>query len=162
MLSGYSRTLDGALRWRKSVLLVALLTFVATGFLFKDIPKGFFPEEDIGQMNVSTEAAEDVSFLEMVRLQDRVAALLRADPAVASVTSFNGGQGSQNVGRMFINLKPRSERPPMKQVIEGLRKKLRSVPASTPSSGRHKTCSSAAGPARPSTSTSCRAFRPVS
>ena len=128
MLSGYSRTLDGALRWRKSVLLVALLTFVATGFLFKDIPKGFFPEEDIGQMNVSTEAAEDVSFLEMVRLQDRVAALLRADPAVASVTSFNGGQGSQNVGRMFINLKPRSERPPMKQVIEGLRKKLRSVP----------------------------------
>jgi HAE1 family hydrophobic/amphiphilic exporter-1 len=128
MLSGYSRTLDGALRWRKTVLLVALLTFVATGFLFKDIPKGFFPEEDIGQMNVSTEAAEDVSFIEMVRLQDQVAALLRADPAVASVTSFNGGQGSQNVGRMFINLKPRSERPPMKQVIEGLRKKLRSVP----------------------------------
>ncbi|NDG42658.1 MAG: acriflavine resistance protein B, partial [Betaproteobacteria bacterium] len=128
MLRGYSRTLDGALRWRKVVLLVALLTFVATGWLFKEIPKGFFPEEDIGQMNVSTEAAEDVSFEEMVRLQDRVAALLRADPSVATVTSFNGGQGSQNTGRLFINLKPRDQRPPMKQVIEGLRKKLRTIP----------------------------------
>ncbi len=128
MLSGYSRSLDGALRWRKSVLLVALLTFVGTGILFKDIPKGFFPEEDIGQMNVSTEGAEDVSFEEMVRLQDRAAAIFRADPAVASVTSFNGGLGSQNTGRLFLNLKPRSERPPMKQVIEGLRKKLRGLP----------------------------------
>ena len=127
-LRGYSRTLDGALRWRKTVLLVAVLTFVATGWLFTSIPKGFFPEEDIGQMNVSTEGGEDVSFEEMVRLQDRAAAVLRADPAVASVTSFNGGQGSQNTGRMFINLKPRAERPQMKQVIEGLRKKLRTVP----------------------------------
>ncbi len=126
-LRGYSRTLDGALRWRKLVLLVALLTFVATGWLFTSIPKGFFPEEDIGQINVSTEGAEDVSFEAMVRLQDQAAALIRADAAVATVSSFNGGQGSQNTGRMFINLKPRGERPPMKQVVEGLRKKLRSV-----------------------------------
>ena len=127
-LRGYSRTLDGALRWRKSVLVLALATFAATGWLFVDIPKGFFPEEDIGQMNVSTEGAEDVSFDEMVRLQDRAAKLIRDDPAVASVSSFNGGQGSQNTGRMFVNLKPRDQRPPMKQVIEGLRKKLRGIP----------------------------------
>ena len=127
MLRGYSRTLDGALRWRKGVLLVALLTFVATGWLFTSIPKGFFPQEDIGQMNVSTEGAEDVSFEEMLRLQQQAAELIRGDPAVATVSSFNGGQGSQNTGRMFINLKPRGERPPMKQVVEGLRKKLRDV-----------------------------------
>jgi HAE1 family hydrophobic/amphiphilic exporter-1 len=127
MLRGYSRSLDAALRWRKSVLLLALLTVLATGWLFTSIPKGFFPEEDIGQMNVSTEGGEDVSFEEMLRLQNQVAAVFRADPAVASATSFNGGQGSQNTGRMFINLKPRAERPPMKQVIEGLRKKLRGV-----------------------------------
>jgi len=127
-LRGYSRTLDAALRWRKLVLLVAVLTFVATGWLFVTIPKGFFPEEDIGQMNVSTEAGEDVSFEEMVRLQDRAAAIIRSDPAVASVNSFNGGQGSQNTGRMFVNLKARGERPPMKQVVEGLRKKLRALP----------------------------------
>jgi HAE1 family hydrophobic/amphiphilic exporter-1 len=127
-LALYSRTLDAALRWRKTVLLVALVTFAATGWLFADIPKGFFPEEDIGQINVSTEAAEDVSFEEMVRLQDRVVTLLRADPSVEFVSSFNGGQGSQNTGRMFLGLKPRSDRPPMKQVVEGLRKKLRTVP----------------------------------
>ena len=127
-LRGYSRTLDGALRWRKSMLVLALATFVATGWLFVDIPKGFFPEEDIGQMNVSTEGAEDVSFEEMVRLQDRAAKVIRDDPAVLSVSSFNGGQGSQNTGRMFVNFKPREQRPPLKQVIEGLRKKLRGLP----------------------------------
>jgi HAE1 family hydrophobic/amphiphilic exporter-1 len=107
-----------------------LLTFVATAWLFVTIPKGFFPEEDIGQITISTEAAEDISFPAMVRLQARVAELLRNDPAVATVNSFNGAGGSggsQNVGRLFVNLKPRGERPPMKQVVENLRKKVREV-----------------------------------
>jgi HAE1 family hydrophobic/amphiphilic exporter-1 len=127
MLAGYTRSLDLALRHRAAVLLLALATFAATAWLLMAIPKGFFPEEDIGQIQVSTEAAEDTSFPAMVRLQDRVAALMRADPAVAAVSSFNGGSGSQNTGRMFITLKPRGERPPMKQVVEGLRGKLRGV-----------------------------------
>ena len=108
-----------------------MLTFVATAWLFVTIPKGFFPEEDIGQISISTEAAEDISFPAMVRLQARVAEVLRNDPAVATVNSFNGAGGaggSQNVGRLFINLKPRGERPPMKQVVESLRKKMREVP----------------------------------
>jgi len=124
----YTRSLDAALRWRKSVLLLALATFAATAWLFVAIPKGFFPEEDIGQITVSTEAAEDVSFPEMVRLQSAAAEIIRADPNVARVSSFNGGSGSQNTGRMFISLKDRSQRVPAKQVIEGLRKKLRAVP----------------------------------
>ena len=127
MLAGYSRSLDMALRHRKSVLLVALATLVGTIWLFIAIPKGFFPEEDIGQISVSTEAAEDTSFPEMVRLQERAAAIFRSDPSVAAVSSFNGGSGSQNNGRMFITLKPRAERPQMKQVVEGLRRKLREV-----------------------------------
>jgi HAE1 family hydrophobic/amphiphilic exporter-1 len=131
LLRGYTRSLDAALRRRFLVLVVALLTFVATGWLFFSIPKGFFPEEDIGQISVSTEAAEDTSFPAMVQLQDRVAALLRADPNVASVNSINGGSGAQNTGRMFVNLKPRGERQPMKQVLEGLRKKTREVPGIT-------------------------------
>jgi HAE1 family hydrophobic/amphiphilic exporter-1 len=73
LLAGYTRSLDMALRHRKLVLLVALLTFVATAWLFVTIPKGFFPEEDIGQIQVSTEAAEDTSFPAMVALQERVA-----------------------------------------------------------------------------------------
>ncbi|MFY9510152.1 MAG: efflux RND transporter permease subunit [Rubrivivax sp.] len=123
----YTRTLDRALGHRKTVLAVALATFVATGWLFYSIPKGFFPEEDIGQISISTEAAEDVSFERMVQLQAQVAAILRDDPAVAAVNSFNGGGGAQNTGRMFVNLKPRSERPAMKQVVENLRRKLRAV-----------------------------------
>ncbi|MEN9373554.1 MAG: hypothetical protein RIR79_1106 [Pseudomonadota bacterium] len=127
MLDFYTRTLDQALRYRKTVLTVALFTFVATALLFSSIPKGFFPEEDIGQISASTEAAEDTSFPEMVRLQERAAALIRADDNVAAVTSFNGGSGAQNTGRMFIMLKPANQRKPMKQVVEGLRKKLQGV-----------------------------------
>jgi HAE1 family hydrophobic/amphiphilic exporter-1 len=128
MLSGYTRTLDLALRHRGFVLGVALLTFVATAYLFITIPKGFFPEEDIGQIRASTEASEDISFPEMVRLQERVAAIIREDPNVLTVTSFNGGSDAQNTGRMFINLKPRGERAPMKEVVEQLRAKLPDTP----------------------------------
>jgi len=100
---------------------------VATAWLFVSIPKGFFPEEDIGQITISTEASEDTSFPEMVRLQERVAAVIREDPNVRNVSSFNGGTGSQNTGRMFVTLKGRAERLPMKQVIEGLRRKVGAV-----------------------------------
>ncbi len=127
LLRGYTRALDAALAHRVLVLLVALATFVATAWLFITIPKGFFPEEDIGQISISTEAGEDVSFDRMMILQAQAAQVIRDDPAVASVSSFNGGVGSQNVGRMFVNLKPRAERLPMKQVVEGLRRKLRGV-----------------------------------
>ncbi len=127
LLAKYTRSLDVALRHRAVVLVVALLTFVATAWLFVAIPKGFFPEEDIGQIQASTEAAEDTSFPLMVQLQERAAAIVRADPNVAAVSSFNGGGGAQNSGRMFITLKARSERAPMKQVMEGLRGRLRDV-----------------------------------
>ena len=127
LLRGYTRTLDAALRRRPWVLVVAALTFAATAYLFIDISKGFFPQEDIGQISVSTEASEDTSFEDMVRLQNNVAAVFRADPNVATVNSFNGGGGAQNTGRMFINLKPRDERPEMKDVIENLRRQLRAV-----------------------------------
>jgi HAE1 family hydrophobic/amphiphilic exporter-1 len=127
LLKAYERTLDSALAYRKSVLMVALLTFAATAWLFIIIPKGFFPEEDIGQIQVTTESAEDTSFPAMVRLQERAAGIIRADPNVASVSSFNGGSGAQNTGRMFVSLKPRAERQPMKLVIDNLRRKLREV-----------------------------------
>jgi HAE1 family hydrophobic/amphiphilic exporter-1 len=116
-----------ALNHRKFILLLAASTFAATFWLVSVIPKGFFPEEDIGQITVSTEASEDISFTAMVQLQERAAAIIRADPNVKAVNSFNGGQGGQNSGRMFITLHPHNERLPIKQVIETLRKKLRGV-----------------------------------
>ena len=128
LLAGYTRALDAALRRRGWVMAVAALTVVATWALFVTIPKGFFPEEDIGQISASTEASEDTSFEDMLRLQERVAELVRADPNVATVNSFHGGNSAQNTGRLFINLKPRADRAQMKQVMEGLRRKLREVP----------------------------------
>ncbi len=126
-LAGYTRVLDLALAHRYIIVGVAIATFVATGWLLQVIPKGFFPEEDIGQIQVTTEAAEDTSFPAMVSLQERAAEIIRKDPNVAMVSSFNGGNGAQNSGRMFVTLKPQSEREPMKKVVEGLRKKLRGV-----------------------------------
>jgi len=128
MLRLYTRQLDIALAHRWLTLGIALATIVATLWLTMVIPKGFFPEEDLGQMFVTTEAGEDTSFEEMVRLQERAAQIIRSDPAVAALNSFNGGGGAQNSGRMFITLKPRAERPPMKQVVDGLRKKVNAVP----------------------------------
>ncbi len=127
-LRTYTRGLDVALSHRKAVLVIALLTFLATAYLFNTIPKGFFPDEDLGQIQVSTEAAEDTSFPAMLILQDKVAKIFRDDPNVRTASSFNGGGGSQNTGRMFINLYPRGQRKPMKEVVDGLRSKLRGVP----------------------------------
>ncbi len=126
----YGRSLSVALRHKPWVGLVALGTFALTAYLFVVAPKGFFPEEDIGQLRVSTEASEDISFSAMVALQNKVAAIIKADPNVQDVSSFNGGSGAntQNTGRMFVVLKPRNERQKMSAVVEGLRKKVRGVP----------------------------------
>ncbi|HEY8878408.1 MAG TPA: efflux RND transporter permease subunit [Roseateles sp.] len=129
VLGWYTRTLDIALRHRWWVIGVAVVSFAATVWFYMTIPKGFFPEEDIGQIQGSTEAAEDISFTAMTLLQEKVAAIVQNDPAVASVSAGIGGGGNAtNTGRLFINLKPRKDRPAMPLVLEGLRKKLRAVP----------------------------------
>ncbi len=128
----YARSLDWALARRGWVYGIALLSFVATIWFYIAIPKGFFPEEDIGQIQASTEAGEDTSFNTMTVLQEQAAAIVKNNPAVLSVSAAVGGgpnaTGATNTGRMFINLKPRKERPPMAKVVESLRKDLRAVP----------------------------------
>ena len=127
LLAGYTRSLDLALRWRRTVLVGALVTFAASAWTFVTIPKGFFPEEDIGQIQVTTEAAEDVSIDAMLRLQQQVIDVFLKHEAIATVNSVVGGNATPNNARLFVNLKPRTERPPMKSVIEDLRKKTRAV-----------------------------------
>ncbi|MDR7048220.1 HAE1 family hydrophobic/amphiphilic exporter-1 [Duganella sp. 3397] len=123
--NGYASTLDIALRHRFPVLMLAFGTFALTVVLYMAIPKGFFPEEDLGQIRVNTEASEDISTSAMLALQDRVVDVLRADPNVQDVTSFTGGG---NTGRMFLVLKPRAQRDKMPQVLDSLRKATRSIP----------------------------------
>jgi HAE1 family hydrophobic/amphiphilic exporter-1 len=129
--SRYLASLDWTLQRRALMLFVAALTFVATAWMFATIPKGFFPQEDIGQILITTEAAEDISFPAMKKLQDEVVQLLRSDANVDYVNSFVGVGGptaTQNAGRLFAVLKPQSEREKMPQVLESLRKKFRQVP----------------------------------
>jgi HAE1 family hydrophobic/amphiphilic exporter-1 len=129
-LHRYARGLDWCLTHRRTVLAVAGLTFVLTAVLFVTIPKGFFPEEDIGQIQVNAEGPQDISFDAMAaRLRD-AAERMRANPAVKSVVVSIGGGPSPaiNTGRMFIELKPLGERAKMPAVVESLRKDVSGIP----------------------------------
>ncbi len=130
MLKTYIHYLDLALLNRKKVLWGALSTFVITVALFINSPKGFFPEEDIGQILATTEASEDISFKAMLVLQDQAAALVNTDPNVASSISVIGGGASSgsNTGRIFIILKPKGDRAKMAKIMEGLRAKFKEIP----------------------------------
>ncbi|MCO4890959.1 efflux RND transporter permease subunit [Cupriavidus sp. WGtm5] len=129
-LHRYARGLDWCLAHRRTVLVAAGLTFVLTAVLFVAIPKGFFPEEDIGQIRVNAEGPQDISFDAMSeRLRD-AAERMRANPAVKSIVVAIGGGPSPaiNTGRMFVELKPRGERAAMPRVIESLRRDVSGVP----------------------------------
>ncbi|QWD59213.1 efflux RND transporter permease subunit [Polynucleobacter sp. MWH-UH35A] len=130
MLKTYIHYLDLALKNRKMVLWGAISTFVITVVLFINSPKGFFPEEDIGQILATTEASEDISFRAMLALQDQAAELVNTDPNVASSISVIGGGASSgyNTGRIFIILKPKSDRAKMAKIMEGLRAKFKEIP----------------------------------
>ena len=129
-LHRYARGLDWCLAHRKSVLAVAGLTFVLTAVLFATIPKGFFPEEDIGQIQVNAEGPQDISFDAMAeRLRD-AAERMRKNPAVRSVVVTIGGGNSPaiNTGRMFVELQPHGQRPRMSKVVESLRHDVSGIP----------------------------------
>ncbi|WP_158814571.1 efflux RND transporter permease subunit [Methylocapsa sp. S129] len=131
MANGYERGLDLVLRHRFVTLLVFLFTVGLTGYLFVVIPKGFFPQQDIGILSGTSEAAQDISFTEMMKKQEELGAIVQADPDVATVAMALGagvGSTSQNTGRMFITLKPRDERgADAFQIIARLRPKLAKV-----------------------------------
>ncbi|ATU95722.1 efflux RND transporter permease subunit [Phyllobacterium zundukense] len=129
--SGYARVLDLCLRARPVILAVFLLTVVATVYLFYTINKGFLPTEDIGQLSISTEARQDISFEAMVALQKQVADAISSRPYVAHIVSNVGGgfnSSSLNQGRFFVELKPKAERAPLESVLSDLRRTLAKVP----------------------------------
>jgi hydrophobe/amphiphile efflux-1 (HAE1) family protein len=133
VLNFYRRTLDIALRFRFITLLVFLATLSVTVFLFMAIPKGFFPTQDVGLIIATSEAAQDVSFQQMQKLQQRLNDLVLHDPAVASFASQVGAgtAGQQaNDGRLYINLKPWDERPNdgVMKVIARLTSEARAIP----------------------------------
>jgi HAE1 family hydrophobic/amphiphilic exporter-1 len=130
-LAIYARSLRVAMRQRALVLGLALLSVAGTGWLFVQLPKGFIPVEDTGQISISTEGPQDASFQTMAARQESVAAAVLKHPAVANVTSFIGTGNSAstgNTGRLFVRLKPRHERVSAEKIVEELRPTLAAIP----------------------------------
>ena len=133
--SEYASGLRWVLRHQTLMLCVVFATVALNIYLFIIVPKGFFPQQDTGRLGGSTRAAQDISFDAMSVKQRQLAQMVLEDPAIRSVTAFaGGGRNSNNVGFMFIALKPlnlRPERISADGVVNRLRRKLTSVPGAT-------------------------------
>ena len=113
IIAFYGRTLKFVLRYQTITLLVALVTLVLTAVLYIFIPKGFFPTQDTGIIQGISQASAVTSFTAMTEQQQALAKVLLADPAVDSISSFIGADGTNttlNSGRIQINLKPLEQR----------------------------------------------------
>jgi hydrophobe/amphiphile efflux-1 (HAE1) family protein len=131
LLGGYARALDAVLRRRRAMLLVYFATVVFTGYLYVIIPKGFFPQQDTGVIYGSTEAAQDVSFTEMVKRQLAVTEVFSSEPEVTGWTSSLGSIGSSgsNTGFIRVGLKPPDQRrSTTAEIIARLRVKAAPIP----------------------------------
>jgi HAE1 family hydrophobic/amphiphilic exporter-1 len=127
----YKTGLAWSLRHGRLLLLSLIIVLAATALLFMAIPKGFLPSEDNGQIFGLTEAAQGISFNDMVAHQRAVAAIVADDPNVESFMSGCGSRGisASNSGFMFMRLRPRSERRlSADEVIQELRAKTAGIP----------------------------------
>ena len=129
---GYRWALLRTVKLPRLVLAITLGTFVVTVILFQNIPKGFFPSEDIGQITGSTVGPDDASFDAMVARQSVIAEIIKRDPDVLAVLSTVGGGNAANTvnsGRIFVNLRAKPERKDTAlQVIARLRRTTAGVP----------------------------------
>ena len=127
----YSWLLGYALRMRPLVWAVFFASVVAAGWFAVHIPKGFFPIEDTGLLQVNTEGPRGTSIAAMSEMQGRVAEIFAQSPytdAVVSTIGAVGGSASINQGRFFVQLKSRSQRPEVQRVIQQLRRDAATVP----------------------------------
>jgi multidrug efflux pump len=126
----YTRTLDWVLARRTLTLMVAVATLLVTLVLFMIVPKGFFPVQDTGEIQGVSEAPQGVSFSKMAQLQQQLAGVILKNPAVESISSFIGVDGTNttlNSGRIQINLKPLAERKSATEVIAELKSSIKDL-----------------------------------
>jgi multidrug efflux pump len=134
VVDNYGRTLTTVLRHPLLTLVILIATIALNVFLFIRVPKGFFPQQDNGRMMGAIQADQDTSFQAMNKVLQETVAIVDKDPAVDTVNGFTGGGGGSttNTARMFISLKPLSERKiTVDQVIGRLRPKLAHIPGAT-------------------------------
>jgi multidrug efflux pump len=131
MIAFYGRTLKFVLRFQTITLLVAVSTLLLTVFLYIIIPKGFFPVQDTGVIQGISQAPQTIGSVAMAGKQQELAKIALADPAVESLSSFIGADGTNtttNSGRMSINLKPLAQRKiSASDVIRRVKSKLDQV-----------------------------------
>lgn len=123
IIEEYAKGLRWVLDHQKLTLAVALGTIVLTGLLYIVIPKGFFPVQDTGVIQGVSEASQSISFSAMGRQQEKLIDKILEDPAVVSLSSFIGVDGTNaapNNGKMLINLKPKGERDDIHTVMNRL------------------------------------------
>ncbi|HXB17692.1 MAG TPA: efflux RND transporter permease subunit [Steroidobacteraceae bacterium] len=132
LLDHYTRGLDFVLRHQRATLISFLITVGVAVTLYVVAPRGFFPQQDTGIIAGLTDAPQDVSFNQMLRLQHNLAGIVAKDPGVASYAAFVGGGRPLNNGFVILGLKPRDERDATAdQIIERLRRQIAAVPDGT-------------------------------
>jgi HAE1 family hydrophobic/amphiphilic exporter-1 len=130
VLGSYESSLNWVMERRFAALIFSIAVLVGTVILFKLVPTGFIPTQDNGQIMATTEAAQGTSFPEMAKKQQIAAAIVAQNPHLSGfMSSVGGGFGaSNNQGRIFISLKPRSDRPSADEIVNELRPKLSGIP----------------------------------
>jgi len=129
MLSGYSRSLKWVLKHPGLMLTILLLTIVLNFYVIVIIPKGFFPQQDTGAITGQVQGPQDASFPVMNSSVLQLVNVIKADPAVANVNAYTGGNGSSNGGFIYVALKPLNIRKiTAPEIINRLRPQLNRLP----------------------------------
>jgi hydrophobic/amphiphilic exporter-1 (mainly G- bacteria), HAE1 family len=132
LVAGYTRGLDWVLKHQGITLVVFLITFCSTAVLYVVVPKGFFPQQDTGLISGLSDAAQDISFSQMVKVQHHLTDIIAKDPDVASYVASVGGSRPINNGFLMMGLKPRDERKSSAdEVIRRLRRQFNAVSGGT-------------------------------
>ena len=127
LLRGYDRSLTWALKHHRVMLLIFFGTIALNVYLFRVVPKGFFPTQDTGVMFGNIQADQAISFQAMSQKLKRIVDIIKQDPAVQNVVAFTGG-GSTNAGFVFLSLMPYEQRVDATVLNARLRHKLAAVP----------------------------------
>ncbi len=129
LLRGYDHSLRWVLRHQPIVLAITILTALLSVQMFRTVNKGFFPQQDTGRINGFLQADQDTSFSEMAKKMRAFTEIVRADPAIDTVTSFTGGGNGTSTARLFAQLKPLEERKiSSDQIIARLRGRTSKIP----------------------------------
>ncbi len=126
----YDRSVGWCLKHRPAILGLFLASVGLTVYLFMTLPASFIPTEDIGRLNISTRARQDISYPAMQALQNQAAEIVKQNPAVNHVMSIVGGNARSplNNGTMYVELKDKDQRPPLDQTLRELHASIGKIP----------------------------------